>query len=68
VSDDRPVDRCDCTGFKFAKLLEFGDVQTAMAETESGRECEGCLAYMKLAFATGETAFAIDDPRLAEYE
>jgi hypothetical protein len=66
--DDMLVNRCDCTGLSFAQLLAFGDLQAAMAETEAGRECSGCLPYLKLAFATGETAFAIDDPRLPEYE
>ena len=66
--DDKPVDRCDCTGRSFAQLLAFGDLEAAMAETGAGRECSGCLPYLKLAFATGETAFAIDDPRLPGYE
>jgi hypothetical protein len=68
MSDDTPVNRCECIKRSFAQLLEFGSLEAAVAETGAGRECAGCLPYLKLAFATGETAFAIDDPRLAAYE
>ncbi len=63
MNEDKPVDRCDCLGKRFAELLELGSIEAAM-EAGAGRECEGCLPWLKLAFATGETAFAIDDPRL----
>jgi hypothetical protein len=66
--DEKPVNRCDCTSRTFVQLLALGSLEAAMEETEAGRGCEGCLPYLKLAFATGETAFAIDDPRLPEYE
>jgi len=29
-------------------------------------ECSGCVPYLKLVFETGETEFAIDDPRIPE--
>lgn len=68
MSEEMFVDRCDCIGCSFAQLLAFGSLEAAVAGTDAGRECEGCLPYLKLAFATGETALAVDDPRLAAYE
>lgn len=60
---DKPVNMCACLNRTFARLLELGSLEAAMAEG-AGVECSGCLPYLKLAFETGETAFAIDDPRL----
>jgi len=57
------VDRCDCLGRRFAELLELGSLEAARS-AGAGRECEGCLPYLRLAFETGETEFAVDDPRI----
>lgn len=62
------VNRCDCIGKKFDQLLEYGSFDEAQKKTGAGIECEGCVSYLKLAFATGETAFEIDDPRLKDFE
>jgi len=67
VSDEQ-VNRCECIGKSFAQLQEFGTLEAAQAATGCGLECEGCLPYLKLMFASGETAFDIEDPRLAQYE
>ncbi len=58
------VDRCDCINKTFADLLAWGTLEAAQAATGCGLECEGCLPWLKLAFATGETSFDMDDPRL----
>ena len=68
MSDETPVNRCECVKRSFAQLLEFGRLEAAVEQTGAGNECAGCLPYLRLAFATGETSFAIDDPRLARYE
>ncbi|HXH73159.1 MAG TPA: hypothetical protein VNI58_10130 [Mariprofundaceae bacterium] len=62
------VDRCECVNKTFAQLKEFGSLEAAQAATGCGLECEGCMPYLKLMFASGETAFDLDDPRLAAYE
>lgn len=67
MSDEERVNRCECLGKKFATLKETGSLEAAMAEG-AGVECEGCLPYLKLMFACGDTEFDIDDPRLADYE
>jgi len=69
MSDEvEPVNRCDCINKTFAELLAHGTFEEAQRKTGAGVECEGCVPYMKLAFASGETAFAFDDPRLAQFE
>ncbi|MDX8389892.1 MAG: hypothetical protein R8M38_05300 [Mariprofundaceae bacterium] len=45
----------------------MGSLDIAM-EAGAGQECEGCLPYLKLAFASGEMEFDIDDTRLKAYE
>lgn len=65
---DAQVNRCECVNKTFEQLKEFGSLEDAQAATGCGLECEGCLPYLKLMFASGETAFDIDDPRLAQYE
>ena len=65
---DELVNRCECVNKKFEQLKEFGDLEAAQSATGCGLECEGCLPYLKLMFASGETAFDIADPRLAQYE
>ena len=62
------VNRCECINKKFDQLLEYGSFEEAQKKTGAGIECEGCVPYLKLAFATGETAFEIDDPRLKDFE
>ncbi len=62
-STEMRVDRCDCLGRRFAELLRLGSLEAALAEGVGG-ECEGCLPYLRLAFETGETEFAVDDPRI----
>jgi len=61
------VNRCECLGKTFAQLREFGSLEAAI-EAGAGGECEGCLPYLKLAFASGEDAFDLEDPRLSAYE
>ncbi|RMH61171.1 MAG: hypothetical protein D6678_03980 [Zetaproteobacteria bacterium] len=61
------VDRCECVNRGFAELKAYGTLEEAQRATGCGQECEGCLPYLKLMFATGETAFEVDDPRLADY-
>lgn len=63
-----PVNRCDCINKTFEQLLEFGSFEEAQRKTGAGLDCEGCIPYMKLAFATGETEIAVNDPRVANYE
>jgi len=64
---DEKVNRCECINKSFEQLKEFPDYEAAQTETRCGLECEGCVPYLKLMFATGETAFDIDDARLAEH-
>jgi len=61
------VDRCECLGKTFSQLKACGSLETAMA-TGAGVECEGCLPYLKLVFASGEIEFDLEDPRLAAFE
>ncbi len=58
------VNRCECVGRTFAQLKAYESFEQAQQATGCGAECEGCVPYLKLMFQTGETAFAIDDPRL----
>lgn len=68
MSDEARVNRCECVNKSFAELKAFASLEAAQAATGCGRECEGCLPYLKLMFATGETEFALEDPRLKAYE
>lgn len=63
MSDDKPVNMCACLNKTFAQLKELGSMEAA-EKAGAGVECGGCLPYLKLVFETGETAFAIDDPRI----
>jgi len=65
---DEKVNRCECINKTFEQLKAYPDYTTAQAETRCGLECEGCIPYLKLMFATGETAFDIDDKRLAAHQ
>lgn len=67
--EDAPlVNRCECINKKFDHLLAYDSFEEAQRKTGAGSECEGCVPYLKLAFATGETAFEIDDSRLKDFE
>ena len=65
---DEKVNRCDCINKTFEQLKAFGNFEAAQAATSCGIECEGCVPYLKLMFATGETEFDIDDSRLSSYQ
>ncbi len=66
--DEEQVNRCVCVGKTFEQLKAFENFEAAQAATRCGVECGGCIPYIKLMFASGETAFDIDDSRLAEFE
>jgi len=63
MNDDKPVNMCACLNKSFAQLKELGSLEAARA---AGADvvCCGCLPYLKIVFETGETEFAIDDPRI----
>ncbi len=64
MSEGKPVDRCDCINKSFEQLKAFGSFDAAIRNTGATMECGGCAAYLKLVFETGETEFAIADPRI----
>ncbi|MFQ5519049.1 MAG: hypothetical protein ACE5E3_03510 [Mariprofundus sp.] len=66
--EEAKVNRCECVGKRFEQLKSFENFDAAQAATRCGIECEGCVPYLKLMFATGETEFDIDDPRLAAFQ
>lgn len=63
ANEDKPVNMCACLNRSFAELKKLGSLEAAHA-AGAGVECSGCVPYLKLVFETGETEFAIDDPRL----
>jgi len=65
MNDDKPVNMCACLNRSFAQLKELGSLEAAR-EAGAGVECCGCMPYLKIMFATGETEFAIEDPRIEE--
>ncbi|EAU53673.1 hypothetical protein [Mariprofundus ferrooxydans] len=65
---DEQVNRCECVHKTFEELKAFASLEAAQQATGCGLECEGCLPYLKLMFASGDTVFELDDPRLAAYE
>jgi aromatic ring hydroxylase len=67
MSDDQ-VNRCECVHKTFEQLQAYHNFDAAQAATGCGSECEGCMPYIKLMFACGETAFDLEDPRLSAYE
>jgi len=67
MCEEEKVNRCECLGKTFAKLKEQGSLEDAVA-LGAGQECEGCLPYLKLSYASGEDAFDLEDPRLSEYQ
>ncbi len=66
-ADEALVNRCECINKTFEQLKVHGSFEEAQKKSGAGVECGGCVPYLKLAFATGEMAFAIDDPRLKEF-
>ncbi len=64
---DEMVNRCECMNKTFAQLHTLGSLEAAV-EAGAGIECEGCVPWLKLSFASGETEIALDDPRLKDYE
>ncbi len=66
--DEEQVNRCECIGKTFEQLKVFENFEDAQMTTRCGVECGGCVPYIKLMFASGETAFDIDDPRLSAFE
>lgn len=66
MSDDI-VNRCECMHKTFAQLKELGTLEAAI-QAGAGMECEGCLPWLKLSFASGENELALDDPRLENYQ
>jgi len=66
VVHELPVNRCACIEKTFKDLKAYSSLEKAMQATEAGTRCSGCLPYLKLVFSTGETAFAIEDPRLED--
>jgi len=65
---DEKVNRCECINKTFEQLKDFDNLAAAQKATGCGIECEGCLPYLKLMFASGETAFDLEDPRLASFQ
>ncbi len=64
---DEIVNRCECINKTFAQLHQSGSLEAAI-EAGAGEECEGCVPWLKLSFATGETEIALEDPRLKDFE
>ncbi|MDX8406363.1 MAG: hypothetical protein R8K50_09490 [Mariprofundus sp.] len=67
MSEDQ-VNRCECVHKTFVQLKSFSSLVEAQEATGCGAECEGCMPYLKLMFATGETAFDLEDPRLEDFQ
>lgn len=65
MDDDKPVNMCACLNSSFVELKKLGSLEAAHA-AGAGMECSGCVPYLKLVFETGETSFAIDDPRIPD--
>ncbi len=65
---DEKVNRCECVNKTFEQLKAYDNFEDAQSATQCGTECEGCIPYIKLMFASGESAFDIEDPRLTDYE
>ena len=67
VNSDKPVNKCACLNRSFASLKGLGSLE-ATRKAGAGVECCGCIPYLKVVFETGETEFAIDDPRIPKPE
>lgn len=66
--DEELVNRCECVNKTFEQLKVYGTLEEAQEASGCGRECEGCMPYLRLMFASGETSFDLDDPRLSAYQ
>jgi len=65
MDDAVRVDCCVCVNVRFDTLKQqYDNLAAAQAATACGVECGGCMPYLNLVFATGETSFDIEDPRL----
>ena len=62
------MNQCECKKVSFTKIKEYGNYYAAMGATGCGSECGNCIPYIKLMFATGETEFRSDDPRVEQYK
>ena len=67
MNEIKTVSHCECKGKPFAQLKEYGNFYAAMGATGCGAECGNCVPFIKLMFATGETEFKSNDPRLDQY-
>ena len=67
ANPNKPVNKCACLNRSFASLRELGSLEAAR-KAGAGVECGGCIPYLKVVFKTGETEFAIDDPRIPKPE
>jgi len=67
MSDVIVMDHCECKGKTFAQLKEYANFYAAMGATGCGSECGKCIPFIKLMFATGETEFKENDPRLDQF-
>ena len=67
MNDVVTVNHCECKGRTFEQLKQYDNFYAAMGATGCGAECGNCIPYIKLMFATGETEFKSDDPRLDQY-
>ena len=68
MNDVVTVNHCECKGRTFEQLKQYDNFYAAMGATGCGAECGNCIPYIKLMFATGETEFKSDDPRLDQYK
>lgn len=68
MNEVKTVSYCECKGTPFAQLKQYGNFYAAMGATGCGAECGNCVPFIKLMFATGETEFKSNDPRLDEYK
>jgi bacterioferritin-associated ferredoxin len=67
MSDIVTVNHCECKSKTFEQLKEYKNFYAAMGATGCGAECGKCIPFIKLMFATGETEFKENDPRLDQY-
>ena len=62
------VNQCECKHVPFTEIIKHGNYYAAMGATGCGAECGKCIPYIKLMFATGETEFKSNDPRVDQYK
>lgn len=61
---DMQIKQCECINKSFETIKACGSLEASQKQLRAGVECGGCLPYLKLMFETGETSFAVDDPRI----